>query len=308
MGSSNDLTYLAQKLRDEGYLVLQSKANELQHSLLGIADGAKKLKEEVLTVQSKNPKLERISLIGNSLGGLFARYAVMLLFDETSNTMHGLIPESFMTIATPHLGVRRYTFFEDYHLPRPPNVLRTVVSSLFLQSGKDLFGTDKASFNQSLVYRLATDNSFLKPLQSFSRLRLYANVHLDFMVPLGTAAILPHKTVEEIRHKHRQHTGIVETLHPNNLHISSSESMWDDKEQVCANGDKEEEVAYRHMISSLNRLPWEKVLVRFSGTLPNAHNKICAMTKFGKPIDQVLGYDEGQYVIDHAVEWITAKQ
>lgn len=96
MGSSNDLTYLAQKLRDEGYLVLQSKANELQHSLLGIADGAKKLKEEVLTVKSKNPKLERISLIGNSLGGLFARYAVMLLFDETSNTMHGLIPESFM--------------------------------------------------------------------------------------------------------------------------------------------------------------------------------------------------------------------
>lgn len=73
MGSSNDLTYLAHKLRDEGYLVLQSKANELQHSLLGIADGAKKLKEEVLTVQSKNPKLERISLIGNSLGGLFAR-------------------------------------------------------------------------------------------------------------------------------------------------------------------------------------------------------------------------------------------
>lgn len=137
---------------------------------------------------------------------------------------------------------------------------------------------------------------------------MYANVHLDFMVPLGTAAILPHKTVEEMRHKHRQHTGIVEILHPNNPHISVSEFLWDDKEKVCANGDQEEEVAYRHMISSLNRLPWEKVLVRFSGTLPNAHNKICAMTKFGKPIDQVLGYDEGQYVIDHAVEWITAKQ
>lgn len=78
----------------------------------------------------KTENLKKISFLAHSLGGLFARYAVAVLYSATplssdqsdnhtgstnansekASTMHGTIaglePISFITLATPHLGVR----------------------------------------------------------------------------------------------------------------------------------------------------------------------------------------------------------
>lgn len=74
----------------------------------------------------KNTKgLRKISFLAHSLGGLFARYAVAVLYkandsstaqsndvanSENGSSRQGLIaglePINFITLATPHLGVR----------------------------------------------------------------------------------------------------------------------------------------------------------------------------------------------------------
>lgn len=71
----------------------------------------------------RTESLKRISFLAHSLGGLFARYAIAVLYNN-SNTLSsdsipndlcksskrgvvaGLEPISFITLATPHLGVR----------------------------------------------------------------------------------------------------------------------------------------------------------------------------------------------------------
>jgi len=87
--------------------------------------------KQVLQVVKKTKSLKRISFLSHSLGGLFARYAIAVLyspdtysrdqpgdlannmteyFQETNFSKGGLIaglePINFITLATPHLGVR----------------------------------------------------------------------------------------------------------------------------------------------------------------------------------------------------------
>lgn len=69
----------------------------------GVEEGGKTLAEEVLALVRQRPSLRRLSFVGASLGGLFARCAAGLLLTDLppSVTLHSLV-----TLATPHLGVR----------------------------------------------------------------------------------------------------------------------------------------------------------------------------------------------------------
>lgn len=89
------------------------------------------LNQKVMEVVKKTDSLKRISFLAHSLGGLFARYAVAVLYSSTAEesgepvdladsmrensltmcssrrgTIAGLEPVNFITLATPHLGVR----------------------------------------------------------------------------------------------------------------------------------------------------------------------------------------------------------
>ena len=84
-----------------------------------------------MQVVEKTKGLKRISFLAHSLGGLFARYAVAVLYSPDANNcdqpgdlenwkmessegksfsrgglIAGLEPINFITLATPHLGVR----------------------------------------------------------------------------------------------------------------------------------------------------------------------------------------------------------
>jgi hypothetical protein len=61
------------------------------------------------------------------------------------------------------------------------------------------------------------------------------------------------------------------------------------------------------MIKSLNSCHWEKVFVHFRSFFPTAHNRICAMTKFGPAIDRMFGHWDGRQVMDHAFDWLSAE-
>lgn len=96
MGTAKDLTYLATKLQQRGFTVLTSQCNELFRSYQGIAKGAERLVEEVHQIKKQHPDLARVSFVGNSLGGLYVRYAISLLHNQTEGTIAGLQPAHFM--------------------------------------------------------------------------------------------------------------------------------------------------------------------------------------------------------------------
>lgn len=86
----------------------------------------------MISVVNRHPNLQRISFVGHSLGGLIARYAVAVLYQQNLIPKHGeeigeyvadeshrsplegkprgniagLDPVNFITSATPHLGSR----------------------------------------------------------------------------------------------------------------------------------------------------------------------------------------------------------
>lgn len=88
-------------------------------------------RKQVMQVVQKTESLKRISFLAHSLGGLFARYAIAILYSPNSlssakpndlanptmlnsqtaysskrGMIAGLEPINFITLATPHLGVR----------------------------------------------------------------------------------------------------------------------------------------------------------------------------------------------------------
>lgn len=147
-----------------------------------------------------------ISIVGNSLGGLYARYAVAELFrrctvpldclqktnvagcdkpdDENDLVMrldgkYRLHLNVFCTTAAPHLGLSGHTF-----VPLPRSAELGVARALG-ETGHDLFRLN------TLLHEMAIDPFFLRPLGLFRKRVAYANAYgTDFPVPVSTAAFL----------------------------------------------------------------------------------------------------------------------
>jgi hypothetical protein len=207
-----------------------------------------------------------------------------------------------LTIATPHLGVRNWTFAEDYgiaHLIPGVDYLKKFVSMTFFSTGKDVFAMDGDDMldRKTLLYKMATEDNFLKPLRSFASRRLYANLNRDLVVPIGTAAFVHAEEVPRLRKLHSEKKGIVKVINTTQQCDVEDEPT----RKKLSHGHAVDE-----MIHSLDSLGWEKVIVNFPGILPLAHNKICALSR--KPewlYSGLLGFDEGQFVMNDAAEWLT---
>jgi esterase/lipase len=100
MGYPTDLDYLASLLRQSGCVVLQSTSNQYYKTIDGIPTASSRLIEEIRTVHQENPQLKKISFVGNSLGGLFARYTVAILKNMSTDGLLGLEPQRFMTVSS----------------------------------------------------------------------------------------------------------------------------------------------------------------------------------------------------------------
>jgi len=284
MGTSHDLEYLSGRLQASGCIVLQSKANEMLRSLNGINEGGRLLADEIETA-TKSIDLKRISIVGNSLGGLYARYAVNCLYNNYDGTVAGLSPHCFITIATPHLGIRDFTYI---NLPLP---LKEALSFALHTTGRDLMlGGDRLDPREGIIYRMATSESFLLPLRAFKKRRAYANVDKDFVVPLATAAFISVDQANKLREKYTTKFGIVEEMaipSSPDYTLSQSDNVVND------------------MILSLDSCGWDKTLVHFNTKIPSAHNKISALRRGPQWISDMLGFSEGMYVMDHAARYIT---
>ena len=203
------------------------------------------------------------------------------------------------------------------------------------ETGKDLFADLNAAYNgadgrdAALLYHMATDESYLRPLTAFQNRRLYANLNGDLVVPLGTAAFMAPEQVQRLRKEFANKYGILTTITTaqqdratvlsedsltSSSSSSSSSSAYDCVRDsrlasifsmnAARGSSNEQRMAESRMVRALDAVGWEKVLVHFNSPLPLSHNKICALTKYPPWLNGLLGFEEGQFVMDQAAEWL----
>jgi len=193
-------------------------------------------------------------------------------------------------------------------------------------TGKELFLLDDEVLSNCLLFVMATDGNFLKPLRAFKRRRLYANLLKDSVVPLGTGAFLRDGDVADLRRIHSEKSGLVATLITTPFNLSDpaglcvglkeptklNSEVTDNGEVSCpcpATGTRgvsmDENELYNTMIRSLDSCGWEKVIVNFKTTLPIAHNKLAAVKKWPYFLtENILGFSEGKFVMDDLADFV----
>ena len=225
MGNSLELGYLQKTLENsfisiqeehpQDFLLVYSAVANEGRTHDGIAAGGHRLATEVNDIiqdllKKGTGQQISISFVGNSLGGLYARWALSEINtlavperktedyagekagyqnDSKSKSINKRVrPGVFYSIATPHLGVTEHTY-----LPLP-RAAEYVISNALQSTGAGLF-----RYNND-IERMATDPKFLLTLKQFNKRVAYANAHAtDFQVPTSTAAFL-----SEIDSVHRQ--------------------------------------------------------------------------------------------------------
>ena len=134
-GGATNLQTLEDQLRlSSDVLVHQSASNE-GRTRDGVAAGGSRLASEIRQVIAMEPSLRSLVLVGNSLGGLYVRYAAAELL-EADSRMAGLDADALVTIGCPHLGVRRHTFIP---LPTPVQAAGSIVAG---RTAEDLLVRD----------------------------------------------------------------------------------------------------------------------------------------------------------------------
>ncbi|KAI4952613.1 hypothetical protein J4E91_003085 [Alternaria rosae] len=180
-------TTLGERYSEDKLYILVAKRNAGSFTYDGIDTGGERVAEEVERkleeLAEAGHDITKISVVGYSLGGLIARYAIGLLFHR--GIFEKIQPVNFTTFATPHLGVR--TPLKGYH----SHIWNVLGARTLSMSGRQLFGVDKfRDTDRSLLAVLADPESiFIRGLAQFKHRSLYANVVNDRTVTYYTAGI-----------------------------------------------------------------------------------------------------------------------
>ena len=171
----------------------------------GIDEGGVAVAREINSL-SIPETVGKVSFIGHSLGGLFARYAVSCLLQLGFFGRYQ--PFNFITLASPHLGTRR-----------PQGLLNSVIDgwtrNVLDKSGVQLLLEDPGG---PLLSAMAhPDSNASRALRLFRRRALYANVNGDATVPYFTSSLRPcvHPLDHEELIHHPEWPGIL--IHPQEL-------------------------------------------------------------------------------------------
>jgi len=291
---SSDLEFIANIIRSTGGHVLCSSRNETVESFKGCEECAALLVEEIVSYHQANPELRFISMVGNSLGGILCRIAARTLMAQG---WLGMTPWTFMSIATPHIGVRHHTYLETEVLgAKLPSALREPIvdfmATALQKTGKELLLKDAEEARDSLMYRITTSEDYVRALSSFRRRRLYANLLNDLVVPLHTAAFLEDELAQRFRQRHSGESGIVAV-------VKTKKRSW------TAAADSSPDDAIANMRLALDSTGWTKVLVHHPSTLPTAHSKLAAVSRFPEFLhSDMLGFKKGNEIMAAAARWM----
>lgn len=161
LGNDKELAYLQESMErqvSKSRLVFHSAKCNLQRTSDGIIQGGQRLIEEVQEEIGKIDGNVLLSFVGNSLGGLYARYAIAHMEWKTNVTQF-----IFCTTATPHLGIEKHTYIP---LPRS---LEKFVGTVLQTTGRDMFCMTPT------VRDMGTQELYLEPLRKFEKRIAMAN-------------------------------------------------------------------------------------------------------------------------------------
>jgi hypothetical protein len=144
---------------------------------------AREIEDKLDELSRYGYKITRFSIVGYSLGGLVARYAIGLLYHK--GYFDKITPVNFTTFVTPHLGVRTPLTGYSNHLW---NVLGARTLST---SGRQLFTVDSfRNTGRPLLSVLADPQSvFISALAKFEHRSLYTNIVNDLTAVFYTTGI-----------------------------------------------------------------------------------------------------------------------
>jgi len=287
-GSANDFDRMVKKMEARKHLIVYcSKANEgITPTQAGVDVGGKRLAEEVENLTKKlvteHPKLRYFSIVGHSLGGLFSRYAIGVLYENNYFDTYKLTPKHYISLATPHVGSRR-----------PPRsnwnkLVCFVTRTIFSKTGTQLMLEDD---DEPLLLKMTYEDSiFMKALKQFEHKILYANVTNDIQVPFSTASILPKNPYLELIKKN-------ETIEYHDEYKYIIKPKTDKVEielDISSKGDPKYEVLAK-IIKNLNTIEWKRVDVHLPSYFP--HDQIIGkywVANVGEHVDPIL-----THVSDH---------
>ncbi|XP_010245625.1 PREDICTED: putative lipase ROG1 isoform X2 [Nelumbo nucifera] len=232
IGSAGNWKYAAKQFRKrypQDILVHCSACNSSMLTFDGVDTMGERLAEEVQSITRHNPRLQKISFIGHSLGGLVARYAIGRLYEhnlirqpsegngdctndgagtpsldgKSKGKIAGLEPMNFVTFATPHLGSRGHKqvpIFCGIHIMEKA---ASHMSWILSRTGKHLFLTDGDNKSPPLLLQMVNDCGdlpFISALQSFRRRVAYANTCFDHLVGGCTSSIRRKNELPKCKH------------------------------------------------------------------------------------------------------------
>jgi Putative serine esterase (DUF676) len=245
------------------------------------------------------PPRVSLSFVGNSLGGLYARYALSKIewtravpaaMDDTATaagatsttttaTTIPIVPAVFCTTATPHLGVGG----SHTYLPVGAYGERGIVAALRMgQTGRDLFRFSHA------IQSMTVQPQFTTPLSRFRHRIALANAfNTDLQVPCSTAAFLsqvPSSTSSsKSTSQHRRRTDIELHYPPHAITndnsntnavvgIAMAVSTEAELDDSCPNEnetdhDATEQLSSDELALQLDRLGWIKLFCDVRGSL-----------------------------------------
>ncbi|CAK7347357.1 unnamed protein product [Dovyalis caffra] len=278
-----------------------SKVNSSMSTFDGVDVMGDRLTEEVISVIKGHPSVQKISFVGHSLGGLVARYAIARLYEQdlteeisrengygksdeprdidkcvhekSRGKIAGLEPMNFVTSATPHLGSR---FHKQVILPWRFFTFSEAARIAWSlgRTGKHLFLIDGDDGKPPLLLQMASDSEnlkFISALESFKRCVAYANASFDHIVGWSTSSLRRRNELPKRRHlsRHEKYPHIVNVKTTET--VSPQPEISKVKAYGCKTFDMEEE-----MIRGLTKVSWERVDVKFSGSMQRfiAHSTI----------------------------------
>ncbi|KAK4399220.1 hypothetical protein Sango_1397500 [Sesamum angolense] len=316
--SPSDWTYFEAELKrrlGKKFLIHASSCNTYTKTFTGIDGAGKRLADEVMHIVKKTESLKKISFLAHSLGGLIARYAIAVLYtsnvsyEQTDDTaaspatnfkpfssndglIAGLEGINFITLATPHLGVRgnkqsfrirppeHFNFLQlfSFHSSWAAFLGKTCCSngSYFYWSNRSqLFLTDGNPDKPPLLLRMTMDcddGKFISALGTFQRRVLYANVSYDHMVGWRTSSIRRETELVEPPslsldgYKHIVNVEYCPPVSSESAHFlpkAAKAKVAAQNEPNTQNTTEYHEIMEEEMICGLQRLGWIKVDVSF---------------------------------------------
>ncbi|TID18473.1 DUF676-domain-containing protein [Venturia nashicola] len=190
-GNPNHLAYLSSALREryaqDKIQILAVKRNAGSFTYDGIELGGERVTQEIedkLEELARNgTMIKKLSVVGYSLGGLVARYAIGLLYHK--GWFDRIEPVNFTTFASPHLGVRTPLLGLHNH------IWNVVGARTLSTSGRQLFTIDRfRDTGRPLLSVIADpDSIFIQALTKFRNRSLYANIINDRSTAYYTSGI-----------------------------------------------------------------------------------------------------------------------